>query len=106
MAEEPIILGQRYGYGMAGGRGYNYVTGGGGKLINRLAVEGLVALEDGCACPAADTPEDMYIFGACAKRAGIQITHSNRYTNFLLSVVYYYFINIKINPNYKNICID
>jgi len=76
--EEPIILGQRYGYGMAGGRGYNYVTGGGGKLINRLAVEGLVALEDGCACPAADTPEDMYIFGACAKRAGIQITHSNR----------------------------
>jgi len=77
--EEPIILGQRYGYKTAAGYGYNYLTGGGGKLANRPAVAKLVGLADnGCACPAPDTPEDMHIFGVCAKKADIPITHSPR----------------------------
>lgn len=76
--DEPVILGQRYGYKAQEG-GYNYVTGGGGKIINRVAVKALTeGLEDGCSCPSVDTPEDMHIFGICAKRANIPINHSGR----------------------------
>lgn len=27
---EPVILGERYGYGLGSGGGYSYITGGGG----------------------------------------------------------------------------
>jgi len=76
--DEPVILGQRYGYRAHQG-GYNYITGGGGKIINRAAVKVLVEdLDDGCSCPSVDTPEDMHIFGICAKRANIHLSHSGR----------------------------
>ena len=29
-SEEPVFLGERYGYAVASGYGYNYITGGGG----------------------------------------------------------------------------
>ena len=77
-AQEPVILGQRYGYGSGTGTGYNYITGGGGKIINRVAALKIVDLKDSCACPSADTPEDMHIFGICALKAEIPILHSHR----------------------------
>lgn len=71
--EEPVVLGQRYGYGVASGRGYSYITGGGGMIFNRAAV----SLLSSCPCPSEDTPDDMHI-GMCARRAGIPTLHSGR----------------------------
>jgi len=70
---DPFILGQRYGYMVAAGRGYSYITGGGGMIFNRAAVEELVT----CSCPDPATPDDMHL-GRCATRAGIPILHSGR----------------------------
>ena len=76
-----FFLGQRYGYKIGGSNGgYNYITGGGGKIINRAAVERLLEGAEGCSCPLASTPEDMHIFGICARRAGIRLNHSYRST--------------------------
>ena len=33
------MIGERYGYGLNTGRGYPYLTGGGGMLLSRAAVE-------------------------------------------------------------------
>ena len=46
----------------ATGRGYNYITGGGGMIMNRAAALALSS----CDCPSADTPDDMHL-GMCAR---------------------------------------
>jgi len=69
----PFILGQRYGYMVATGGGYPYITGGGGIIFNRAAVEKLAT----CSCSKPDTPDDMHL-GRCAVRAGVNILHSGR----------------------------
>ena len=55
----------RYGYMAATGRGYNYITGGGGMVMNRAAASALSS----CDCPSADTPDDMHL-GMCARSPG------------------------------------
>jgi UDP-glucose:O-linked fucose beta-1,3-glucosyltransferase len=60
--EEPVFIGERYGYNLNKGHGYPYITGGGGMLFSRAAVEEWKKL--GCKCPAPDTPDDMMI-GLC-----------------------------------------
>lgn len=74
----PILLGQRYGYMVATGRGgYNYITGGGGMVLNKLGVEAMLGLPGGCSCPSPDTPDDMHL-GMCARRAKVHLLHSGR----------------------------
>lgn len=73
--EGPLLLGQRYGYMVANGhgRGYNYITGGGGMIFNRESA----TILSSCPCPSEDTPDDMHL-GMCAKRLGINVIHSGR----------------------------
>jgi len=71
--EGPFLLGQRYGYMVAIGHGYNYITGGGGIVMNREAV----SLLSSCSCPENNTPDDMHL-GMCARKAGVPILHSGR----------------------------
>jgi len=75
---QAILLGQRYGYMVSSGGGYGYITGGGGIIFSREAVEKLLGSPGGCGCPEPDTPDDMHL-GICAARAGLVLTHSNRF---------------------------
>ncbi|XP_050304311.1 beta-1,3-glucosyltransferase isoform X2 [Anthonomus grandis grandis] len=67
-SSEPMILGERYGYGK---RGMDYPTGGAGTLINRSALE---ILAYGCHCAWPSAPDDMML-GACAEEYDITIVH-------------------------------
>jgi len=75
--EEPFLLGQRYGYMVAQGHGYNYITGGGGIILNRAGVSSLLSSPGSCLCPSEDTPDDMHL-GMCARKAGVPLLHSGR----------------------------
>ncbi|XP_059820100.1 beta 3-glucosyltransferase a isoform X1 [Hypanus sabinus] len=70
--EEPVFLGERYGYGLSTG-GYSYITGGGGIVFSREAVKQL--LQSGCSCYSNDAPDDM-VLGMCFNSLGIPVTHS------------------------------
>ncbi|KAG2456686.1 B3GLT glucosyltransferase, partial [Polypterus senegalus] len=70
---EPVFLGERYGYGLGTG-GYSYITGGGGMVFSRQAV--LKLLESGCRCYSNDAPDDM-VLGMCFSALGIPVTHSS-----------------------------
>ncbi|XP_047527906.1 beta-1,3-glucosyltransferase [Vanessa atalanta] len=69
------VLGERYGYGYGKketvGKGYDYITGGGGAALSRGAARALSA----CACASRGAPDDMAL-GACALRNNISLTHS------------------------------
>ncbi|XP_060090701.1 beta-1,3-glucosyltransferase [Heteronotia binoei] len=69
---EPVILGERYGYGLGSG-GYSYITGGGGMVFSREAIQRLFASK--CRCYSNDAPDDMVI-GMCFSGLGIPVTHS------------------------------
>ncbi|OPJ81081.1 beta-1,3-glucosyltransferase [Patagioenas fasciata monilis] len=69
---EPVFLGERYGYGLGTG-GYSYITGGGGMVFSRTAVQKLLASK--CRCYSMDAPDDM-VLGMCFSGLGIPITHS------------------------------
>ena len=58
------------------GHGYPYITGGGGTLFSRAAVEEWKKL--GCKCPAPDTPDDMMI-GLCFHNGGVPLVHLNNF---------------------------
>ena len=73
--EEPVFIGERYGYNL-NSHGYPYITGGGGMLFSRAAVEKWKKL--GCKCPAPDTPDDMMI-GLCFHNGGVPIVHLNNF---------------------------
>ena len=62
---------------VATGGGYSYITGGGGIIFSRGAVEQLVSLPSGCSCPRPDTPDDMHL-GRCARQAAVPLLHSGR----------------------------
>ncbi|KAJ7415060.1 Beta-1,3-glucosyltransferase [Willisornis vidua] len=69
---EPVFLGERYGYGLGTG-GYSYITGGGGMVFSRTAVQKLLASK--CRCYSMDAPDDM-VLGMCFSGLGVPITHS------------------------------
>jgi len=70
----PWFLGQRYGFQMATDRGYNYITGGGGMVMNRAGASNLMH----CSCQSPSSPDDMHL-GLCASRDGlVNVLHSNR----------------------------
>ena len=46
---EPVFIGERYGYGLNTGEGYPYITGGGGMLFSKAAVEAWKS--NRCTCP-------------------------------------------------------
>ncbi|XP_058041602.1 beta-1,3-glucosyltransferase [Ahaetulla prasina] len=71
-SSEPVVLGERYGYGLGSG-GYSYITGGGGMVFNREAIQKLFASK--CRCYSNDAPDDMVI-GMCFSGLGIPVTHS------------------------------
>ncbi|XP_029767841.1 beta-1,3-glucosyltransferase [Terrapene carolina triunguis] len=68
---EPVFLGERYGYGLGTG-GYSYITGGGGMVFSREAIQKLLASK--CHCYSNDAPDDM-VLGMCFSGLGIPITH-------------------------------
>ncbi|XP_061484444.1 beta-1,3-glucosyltransferase isoform X2 [Rhineura floridana] len=69
---EPVIIGERYGYGLGSG-GYSYITGGGGMVFSRAAIQRLFASK--CRCYSNDAPDDMVI-GMCFSGLRIPVTHS------------------------------
>ncbi|XP_044140898.1 beta-1,3-glucosyltransferase [Bufo gargarizans] len=71
-SNEPVFLGERYGYGL-GARGYSYITGGGGMVFSRAAVKEFIG--SNCRCYSNDAPDDM-VLGMCASGLGISVTHS------------------------------
>lgn len=71
--KEPILMGERYGYGCNTGNGYEYITGGGSMILTSSAVEAL--LQGDCGCSAPDAPDDM-ILGQCYRILGLHTVHS------------------------------
>ena len=69
--EQDVYLGERYGYQLHTD-GYNYVTGGGGVVINRNV---LIKLITSCECPSLTSPDDM-IIAACLHNLDIWPIHS------------------------------
>ncbi|KAK6184234.1 hypothetical protein SNE40_006744 [Patella caerulea] len=70
--KENIALGERYGYALKDGHGYDYITGGGGMVFSRSVVKEIASQ---CNCPSNESPDDM-ILGMCLKRMKIPIIHS------------------------------
>ncbi|XP_073943631.1 beta-1,3-glucosyltransferase-like isoform X2 [Choristoneura fumiferana] len=68
-------IGERYGYRYVSkdiaGKGYDYLTGGGGVALSVSAA----AVLSRCVCVSASAPEDMTL-GACAREYGVPLTHS------------------------------
>ncbi|CAH3110993.1 unnamed protein product [Porites lobata] len=71
--KEVTLLGERYAYGLTGGYGYEYITGGGGMILSRAGIDAL--LKSNCNCWEPDSPDDMWL-GNCFRRLGIPLTHS------------------------------
>lgn len=69
-----VVLGERYGYGVAKGYGYDYITLGGGMALSAAALRMLIDSRS-CHCAADDSPDDM-TFGLCLKHLKIPVTHS------------------------------
>lgn len=79
-AVSPLYLGERYAFsltGEGGKRGYEYVTMGGGVVLDRNAVQLLVKCADAgkCNCPPDGTADDMML-GIWAKHLNIPLTHA------------------------------
>ncbi|XP_018332407.1 beta-1,3-glucosyltransferase [Agrilus planipennis] len=70
---ENVAIGERYGYNVVSGWGYNYLTGGAGILISRPLVEKLST--EGCHCPSVSSPDDM-VLGLCFKKLDVDVIHS------------------------------
>ena len=74
--QDPLVLGERYGFGLMSGYGYSYITGGGSMVMSRGAIETWSA--KGCKCPSIDSPDDM-VLGNCFSHVGVPVTHSPRF---------------------------
>ncbi|GFR97200.1 Beta 1,3-galactosyltransferase-like protein [Elysia marginata] len=70
--DQPVALGERYGYGLLRGGGYEYITGGGGMVFSWRARD---ILADRCRCYTHDAPDDMTL-GMCLNSIGVPVTHS------------------------------
>lgn len=72
----PLAIGERYGFRVWDrSRGYEYLTGGAGLVLSKPLVHEMVQ-PGKCDCPSATTPDDMYLFGICLTRIGVQPVHS------------------------------
>ena len=79
--ENPLAIGQRYGFRVAEGNyGYDYITGGGGMVFSHNMVHEMMK-DDGahCHCPRPDHPDDMHLAGVCIANLGLTIVHSDRF---------------------------
>ncbi|RLU21725.1 hypothetical protein DMN91_006101 [Ooceraea biroi] len=71
-----VAIGERYGFRMWDNQfGYQYLTGGAGMVLSAPLVHEMV-MSDACNCPSATTPDDMYLFGVCLSRLGVEPVHS------------------------------
>ncbi|XP_076107082.1 beta-1,3-glucosyltransferase-like [Mytilus galloprovincialis] len=74
-SKEPIHLGERYGYNVAKYRwGYDYITGGGGMLLSRAAVD-IMKKNNLINCNTNESPDDMTL-GMKLKGIGVPLTHT------------------------------
>ncbi|KAK3084676.1 hypothetical protein FSP39_017285, partial [Pinctada imbricata] len=74
-ADEPVHLGEVYGYQVSKNNwGYTYITGGGGMIFSREAIKRMVR-ENMVYCTSDDAPDDMGL-GMRFKRMGIPLVHS------------------------------
>ncbi|XP_031828929.1 beta-1,3-glucosyltransferase isoform X2 [Nomia melanderi] len=72
----PLAIGERYGFRVWDrSHGYEYLTGGAGLVLSKPLVHEMVQAGR-CDCPSATTPDDMYLFGICLTRIGVQPVHS------------------------------
>ena len=77
--DEALILGEKYGYLQIVGRGYPFITGGGGIILTRRAVGLFIKANVHC---AARTPDDMWL-GMFGNAYGVNFLN---YPNFHQSV--------------------
>ncbi|XP_065890244.1 beta-1,3-glucosyltransferase-like [Dysidea avara] len=71
---EPILMGETYGFMAHQPVGYTYITGGGGMVLSRSAVDRIISR--GRTCPRDDYPDDMFL-GTTAKALDIDVVSSN-----------------------------
>ena len=83
-SQDPIILGQRYGYFVSEeeghDEGYDFVAGGGGMVFSFEVVRKMMEEKDmygrsHCTCPGPEYADDMYFSGLCIKNLGLSVTH-------------------------------
>eukprot|EP00794_Sanderia_malayensis_P014191 gene14191-15671_t len=75
--KDPILLGERYGYGVNyETHGYEYITGGGGMILSRTGLDKLISSE--CRCASDDSPDDMWL-GMCFRNMGIPSVHNSAF---------------------------
>ncbi|XP_054003980.1 beta-1,3-glucosyltransferase [Hylaeus anthracinus] len=71
-----IGIGERYGFRSWDKlSGYEYLTGGAGLALSKPLVHEMIQ-PGRCNCPTPTTPDDMYLFGICLARIGVQPVHS------------------------------
>ncbi|XP_046840897.1 beta-1,3-glucosyltransferase-like isoform X2 [Xenia sp. Carnegie-2017] len=75
-SKEKILLGERYGYGCNAGRGYEYITGGGGMVLSKVLVDAM--LRSDCGCQSPDAPDDM-VLGQCYRMFSLHTVHSSSF---------------------------
>ena len=76
-SDDPIVLGERYGYGLTSARGYSYITGGGSMVMSRGAIKAWV--EKDCRCHTIDSPDDMVLGQCFSYSVGAPVVHSPRF---------------------------
>ena len=75
--EVPLLIGERYGYGINYKNwGYSFPTGGGGMIMSKMAVKKL--RDHRCPCHSVNAPDDMWL-GGCFCRMGIPMIHTNSF---------------------------
>jgi len=73
----PVLLGERYGFGVYyHNHGYSYPTGGSGMIMDRQAVQRLTD-NGGCECGSVDAPDDMWLGKCFETMLNIPMVHSN-----------------------------
>ncbi|KAK6638048.1 hypothetical protein RUM44_008473 [Polyplax serrata] len=72
-SNDVIAIGERYGYNVFFNHGYNYLTGGGGVVLSKRAINKFS--ERICKCPSDSTPDDMFLLGVCLYQLNISIVH-------------------------------
>ncbi|CAL7950308.1 unnamed protein product [Xylocopa violacea] len=74
-----LAIGERYGFRLWDRlHGYEYLTGGAGIALSAPLVHEMI--QPGiCNCPSSTTPDDMYLFGICLVRIGVQPIHSSMF---------------------------
>lgn len=74
-----IAIGERYGFRMWNRHhGYQYLTGGAGIVLSAPLVHNIIKTGV-CNCPSVTTPDDMYLFGVCLSRLGVEPVHSSMF---------------------------